>query len=51
MRPLAARLHFTIAAAVLMNADFVAVVVGIQQSDVEMLSRREGMGRRLCDGQ
>jgi hypothetical protein len=50
VRPLAARLHFTIAAAVLMNADFVAVVVGIQQSDVEMLSRREGMGRRLCDG-
>ena len=37
MRPLAARLHLTIAAAVLMNADFVAMVVNVEQADIEML--------------
>jgi hypothetical protein len=37
VRPLAARLKLTVAAAVLMHADFVAMVIDVQQPDIEML--------------
>src|ERR1700722_9547987 len=38
MRTLAARLHLPVGAAKLMDADLVAMVVNVEQSDIEMLS-------------
>ena len=38
MRPLPARLHLSVAATILMNTHFVAMVVNVEQADIQMLA-------------